>query len=138
VLRFQPSTTLVTNKEYEFSLVDSDDATNAIRDGKPVRQIYPDQEEGGLGCLVLPNAVVLIKGGPHTDNGKRLIDYLLSPETERKLAFADCAQIPLHKGVETPTDVKKIENIKTMEVDFEKVAEKLLEIQHYLKEWTGY
>ena len=132
------STTLVTNKEYEFSLVDSDDATNAIRDGKPVRQIYPDQEEGGLGCLVLPNAVVLIKGGPHTDNGKRLIDYLLSPETERKLAFADCAQIPLHKGVETPTDVKKIENIKTMEVDFEKVAEKLLEIQHYLKEWTGY
>jgi iron(III) transport system substrate-binding protein len=132
------STTLVTNKEYEFSLVDSDDATNAIRDGKPVRQIYPDQEEGGLGCLVLPNAVVLIKGGPHTGNGKRLIDYLLSPETERKLAFADCAQIPLHKGVETPADVKKIESIKTMEVDFEKVAEKLLEIQHYLKEWTGY
>ena len=47
------STTLVTNKEFVFSLVDSDDATNVIRDGKPVRQIYPDQGEGGLGCLVL-------------------------------------------------------------------------------------
>ena len=132
------STTLVTNKEFVFSLVDSDDATNVIRSGKAVRQIYPDQEEGGLGCLVLPNAGVLIRGGPNPENGKKLLDYLFSPATERKLAFADCAQIPLHKGIETPTDVKKIENIKTMEVDFEKVAEKLLEIQHYLKEWTGY
>ncbi len=132
------STTLVMNKEYIFSLVDSDDATNVIRDEKPVKQIYPDQEEGGLGCLVLPNAAVLIKGGPNPENGKKLIDYLLSPESERKLAFADCAQIPLHEGVETPPDVKKIEDIKTMEVDYEKVAEKLLEIQPYLKEWAGY
>ncbi|MCK5255388.1 MAG: ABC transporter substrate-binding protein, partial [Deltaproteobacteria bacterium] len=132
------STTLVTNKEFVFSLVDSDDATNVIRDGKPVRQIYPDQEEGGLGCLVLPNAGVLIKGGPNPENGKKLLDYLLSPVTERKLAFADCAQIPLHKGVETPDDVRKIEDIKTMKVDFEAVAEKLQEIQQYLNEWVRY
>ncbi|MBW1854781.1 MAG: extracellular solute-binding protein, partial [Deltaproteobacteria bacterium] len=130
------STTLVTNKEFVFSLVDSDDATNVIRDGNPVRQIYPNQEEGGLGCLVLPNAGVLIKGGPNPKNGKKLLDYLLSPETERKLAFADCAQIPLHKGVETPDDVRKIEDIKTMRVDFEAVAKKLQEIQQYLKEWV--
>ena len=132
------STTLVTNKEFVFSLVDSDDATNVIRGGKPVRQIYPDQGEGGLGCLVLPNAGVLIKGGPNPKNGKKLLDYLLSPETERKLAFADCAQIPLHKGVETPDDVRKIEDIKTMRVDFEAVAEKLQEIQQYLNEWVRY
>jgi iron(III) transport system substrate-binding protein len=132
------STTLVTNREFVFSLVDSDDATNVIRDGKPVRQIYPDQEEGGLGCLVLPNAGVLIKGGPNPENGKKLLDYLLSPVTERKLAFADCAQIPLHKGVETPDDVRKIEDIKTMKVDFEAVAEKLQEIQQYLNEWVRY
>ncbi|MGR3310752.1 MAG: extracellular solute-binding protein [Candidatus Brocadiales bacterium] len=132
------STTLVTNKEFVFSLVDSDDATNAIREGRAVKQIYPDQEEDGLGCLVLPNATVLIKGGPNPENGKKLIDYLLSPETERKLAFANCAQIPLHEGVETPSDVKKIEEIKTMKVDFESVAEKMQEIQQYLKAWTGY
>lgn len=132
------STLLVVNKEFAFSLVDSDDATNAIRNGKPVKQIYPDQERGGLGCLVLPNAAVLIKGGPNPANGKKLIDYLLSAETERKLAFADCAQIPLHKGVETPVDVKKIEDIRTMDIDYETVAKKLQEIQEYLKEWSGY
>jgi iron(III) transport system substrate-binding protein len=132
------STTLVTNKEFVFSLVDCDDATNAIRDGKPVKQIYPDQEEGGLGCLVLPNAMVLIKGGPSPENGKKLINYLLSPETERKLAFANCAQIPLHKGVETPSDVRSIEEIKTMKVDYESIAKMMQEIQPYLKKWAGY
>jgi iron(III) transport system substrate-binding protein len=132
------STMLVANKEFAFSLVDSDDATNAIRDGKPVRQIYPDQEEGGLGCLVLPNAAVLIKGGPNSENGRKFIDYVLSSQTERKLAFADCAQIPLHEGVETPDDVIKIEELKSMQVDFETVAKKLQEIQPYLKAWVGY
>jgi iron(III) transport system substrate-binding protein len=132
------STMLVANKEFVFSLVDSDDATNAIRDGKSVRQIYPDQEEGELGCLVLPNVTVLIKGCPNPVNGRKLIDYLLSTQTERKLAFADCAQIPLHKGVETPDDVIKIEELKSMKVDFEAVARKLQEIQPYLKEWVGY
>ncbi len=132
------STMLVANKEFVFSLVDSDDATNAIRDGSPVRQVYPDQAEGELGCLVLPNAAVLIKGGPNSENGKKFIDYVLSPKTERKLAFADCAQIPLHKGVETPDDVINIEELKSMKVDFEAVAGTLQKIQPYLKEWTGY
>ncbi len=132
------STMLVANKEFVFSLVDSDDATNAIRDGKPVRQVYPDQEDGGLGCLVLPNAAVLIKGGPNPENGRKFIDYILSSQTERKLAFADCAQIPLHEGIETPEDVIKIEKLKSMKVNFETVAKELQEIQSYLKEWVGY
>ncbi|MBI5048789.1 MAG: extracellular solute-binding protein [Deltaproteobacteria bacterium] len=132
------STTLVVNKEFTFSLVDSDDSTNAIRAGKPVRQIYPDQEDGGLGCLILPNAAVLIKGGPNPENGKKLIDHLLSPETEHRLAFADAAQIPLHEGVETPPDVRKIGEIKAMKIDYGAVAKKLQEIQPFLKEWVGY
>ncbi len=132
------STMLVANKEFVFSLVDSDDATNAIRDGKPVSQVYPDQEEGGLGCLLLPNAAVLIKGGPNPGNGKKFIDYVLSSQTERKLAFADCAQIPLHVGVEVPDDVIRIEELRSMKVDFEAVAKELQEIQPYLKEWVGY
>ncbi|MBI5185207.1 MAG: extracellular solute-binding protein [Nitrospinae bacterium] len=132
------STALVINKEFVFSLVDSDDAANAIREGKPVKQIYPDQEEGGIGCLVLPNAAVLIKGGPDPENGKKLMDYLLSTETERKLAFANCAQIPLHKGVEMPSGVGNMEKIRVMNVDYESVMEKMLEIQPYLKKWAGY
>ncbi|MBI5188363.1 MAG: extracellular solute-binding protein [Nitrospirae bacterium] len=132
------STTLVVNKEFDFGLVDSDDAVNAIRNEKPVKMVIPDQQEGGIGVLILPNAAVLMKGGPNPANGRKLIDYLLSKETERKLAFADCAQIPLHRGVKTPDDVNKIEEIKFMKIDYKAVAEKLIEIQPYLKEWAGY
>ncbi|MGR3218185.1 MAG: extracellular solute-binding protein [Candidatus Anammoxibacter sp.] len=132
------SAMLVANNEFAFSLVDSDDSANAIRNGRPVKQIYPDQEEGGLGCLVLPNVAVLIKNGPNPDNGKKLIDYLLSPQTEHKLALADCAQIPLHTGVATPDDVINIEDLKIMKVDFDAVATKLIQIQPYLKQWVGY
>ena len=131
------STDFVVTGHVDFSLVDSDDAVNTKKQGKPVEIIYPDQDPNGLGVLILPNAVALIKGAPHAENGKRLIDYLLSKETERKLAFADCAQIPLHSGVDTPPEVRRIEDIKTMRVSYVDLARKMEEIQPFLKEWAG-
>src|SRR5437867_12300939 len=77
------SADFVAAGQVDFSLVDSDDAVNRKKQGKPVEIIYPDQDANGLGVLILPNAVALIKGGPHADNGKQLIDYLLSKTTER-------------------------------------------------------
>jgi iron(III) transport system substrate-binding protein len=131
------STDLVAAGQVDFSLVDSDDAVNRKKQGKPVEMIYPDQEPDGIGVLILPNAVALIKGSPHAENGKQLIDYLLSKSTERKLAFADCAQIPLHSGVDTPPEVRRIEDIKTMRVGYADLARKMDEIQPFLKEWAG-
>jgi len=132
------STDFVASGQYEFSLVDSDDAVSRIRQGKPIEMVYPDQGEGELGCLIVPNAVVLINGARHPDNARKLIDYLLSKETERKLAFADCAQIPLHPGVETPAEVKPIEEIKVMNINYGQVAGKMEDIKPYLKQWVGY
>ena len=131
------SADFVAAGQVDFSLVDSDDAVNRKKQGKPVEIIYPDQEPNGLGVLVLPNAVALIKGGPHPENSKKLIDYLLSKSTERKLAFADCAQIPLHAGVDTPPDVRRIEDIKPMRVSYADLARTMEEIQPFLKEWAG-
>lgn len=131
------SADLVAAGQVDFSLVDSDDAVNRKKQGKPVEIIYPDQDPSGLGVLILPNAVTLIKAGPHTENGKKLIDYLLSKSTERKLAFADCAQIPLHPGVDTPPEVRRIEDIKPMRVGYTDLARKMEEIQPFLKEWAG-
>jgi len=120
-----------------FSLVDSDDAVNRMRQGKPVEMVYPDQAEKDIGCFIVPNAAVLIKGAPHPTAAKKLIDYLLTKETERKLAFADCAQMPLHPGVKIPPELKPISELKVMQVDYAVVAKKMLEIQPLLKEWMG-
>ncbi len=131
------SADFVATGQVDFSLVDSDDAVNRKKQGKPVEIVYPDQDPNGLGVLILPNAVALIKGSAHAENGKQLIDYLLSKSTERKLAFADCAQIPLHSGVDTPPEIRRIEEIKTMRVQYVDLARKMEEIQPFLKEWAG-
>jgi len=132
------SADLVASGEFDFSLVDSDDAINRSRQGKPIEMIYPDQGKNEIGCLIVPNAAVLINGAPHAENAKKLIDYLLSKESEKKLAFADCAQIPLHAGVETPKELKHIEQLKTMKINYGEVARKLQKIQPFLKKWVGY
>ena len=79
------SADLVANGEFAFSLVDSDDVVSRIRQNLPIELVYPDQGESGLGCLLVPNAAVLIAGAPHPGNGKRLIDYLLAEQTEASL-----------------------------------------------------
>jgi iron(III) transport system substrate-binding protein len=131
------SADFVASGQVDFALVDSDDAISGKKQGKPVEMIYPDQDPNGIGVLILPNAVALIRGGPNSVYGKQLIDYLLSKETERKLAFADCAQIPLHAGVETPPEVRPIENLKAMRVGYADLARKMEEIQPFLKQWAG-
>jgi iron(III) transport system substrate-binding protein len=130
------SADLVARGEFDFSLVDSDDAVNRIRQHQPVEMIYPDQGADEVGCFIVPNAAVMIAGAPHPDLARKLIDYLLSKETEEKLAFSDAAQIPLHSGVKIPPELRPIESIRTMQVDYAKTAAKLQEIQPFLKVWT--
>jgi iron(III) transport system substrate-binding protein len=132
------SADFVGSGEFEFALVDSDDAVDRMRRGKPIDIVYPDQGDGEAGVLILPNAAALIRGGPNPDNGKVLIEYLVSKETERKLALADCAQIPLNPGVQPPKEIKSIDQMKTMKVDYAVLASKLQAIQPVLKEWVGY
>jgi iron(III) transport system substrate-binding protein len=128
----------VATGAFEFALVDTDDVHSRQKQGQPVEGIYPDQEEGGLGCFIVPNAVLLIKGAPHREEGKKLIDYLLSRETEKKLAYSDAGQIPLHFDVDTPPGVRRLETLKVMNVDYTAVAAKMQMIQPLLRDWVGH
>jgi iron(III) transport system substrate-binding protein len=79
---------------------------------------------------------MLIRNCPHPETARKLLDWLLSPETERKLAAADCAQIPLHPGVPVPAGVPRIDKIRTLPVNYAAVARKMAEIQPFLQTWT--
>jgi len=130
------SADLVAAGEFAFSLVDSDDIVSRMRQHQPIELVYPDQGADGLGCFLVPNAVVLIAQAPHPDLGKKLIDYLLSRETKAKLARSDAAQIPLHSDVEGPPELRPIDKIKTWDVDYAELAAKLQAIQPFLKRWV--
>jgi len=131
------SADFVVSKQYAFSLVDSDDAISRLRQKENISIIYPDQKEGEVGIFVVPNAVMMIANAPHPKMAQKFIDYLLSKESEEKLAHADCAQIPLHQGVTAPKDLKSISELKVMQVDYATVAQKMLESQQYLKAWVA-
>jgi iron(III) transport system substrate-binding protein len=122
--------------EFAFGLTDTDDASVAIKEGKPVTAVYPDQDS--TGTLIVPNAAVLITNGPNPEKGRKFIDYLLSPAVEQALAESEAAQMPLRPGVPVPANVKRVEEIKTLAVDYEKLGGRLEELSAgFLRTWAA-
>jgi iron(III) transport system substrate-binding protein len=116
---------------YAVGFSDTDDVSAALLDGQPVRLIIPDQGEAELGVFIIPNAVALISGAPHAENGRRLVEFLLSPDVERLLAQADGAQIPIRHNVPGPRLLPPLSRLKVMKVDYDEVGrsyERMLEI----------
>ena len=123
----------VMQGEVACGLTDTDDVFEAMEESENIGFIFLDQK--GIGSLIMPNTLSLIQGGKHPQNAKILIDYLLSKETEAKLAVS-CAQMPLHKGVKTPENIPSLDKIIPMKIDYQKTAHKLEEIQSALKDWV--
>ena len=111
---------------------DTDDASVAIQAGKPVVPIYPDQD--GFGTLLIPNTIALIAGAPHPDQGKRLMDYLLSAAVEETLANGESAQIPLRAGIWVPRGVRPAVEIKAMPIDWNRLADKMDDAMRFAQE----
>ncbi len=109
--------------DFAWGLTDTDDANGGVEDGLPVQWLLPDQDD--FGTLLIPNTVALIQGGPNTAAGKQLIDYLLSPEVEARLAGLRSIQIPLNPAVKVEDHPLPIEEIVAMPLDFNAAAKKL-------------
>lgn len=126
---------MVARGEVKVGLTDTDDVNVAIEDGQPVAMVLPDRD--GLGVPVMPNMVSLIANAPHRDEGRRLIDYLLTPDVERQLAQSEAVQIPLHAGVTGPTNMPAIEAFKPMTVDYAKAAARVEDVTRRLAAILG-
>ena len=113
---------MVAKGEFAVGLTDTDDANGAVEDGYPVRWLFPDQGAAGLGTLIIPNTVALVRGAPNPEAGKALIGYLLSPAVESRLARMRSIQIPLNPAVDAPDNVPVLAQIKRMDVRFEAAA----------------
>jgi iron(III) transport system substrate-binding protein len=105
-----------------FGLTDTDDAIVEIEKGMPLEIVYPDQAEGEMGTLFIPNTLCIIQGAPHPESAERLLDYLLTPEVEKRLAAGESAQFPLHADVKETPRVQSGE-VRWMEVDFPAAAD---------------
>jgi iron(III) transport system substrate-binding protein len=77
----------------DHGFTDTDDFFDAKDAGSPVAMRPVRLETGQTLCI--PNTVALINGARHEAAARRLIDFLLSPETELALARSKSRQVPL-------------------------------------------
>lgn len=124
----------VVSGEKLIGFTDSDDAYDALVKKKPVEMIYPDQGKKQIGTLIIPNTVMIIKGGKNRKNAEKLIDYLVSVKTESDLAYAKSAQIPLLPNVKYPSNVRIVDDIKTMDVTWDKIYENYKPALEFMEE----
>ena len=126
---------LVARGEVKVGLTDTDDVNVAIENGQPVAMVLPDKE--GLGVPVMPNMISLIANGPQPEEGRKLIDYLLSADVERQLAQSEAVQIPLHAGVPGPKNIPAISTFTPMTLDYSKAASRVEEVTRRLAAILG-
>ena len=126
---------LVAKGEAKMGLTDTDDVNVALEDKLPVAMSLPDRD--GMGAPLMPNMVSLIAGAPHAEAGKKLIDYLLSPEVEHMLAQSEAMQIPLRAGVEGPKNIPPVSSFKPMTLDYAKAASRVEEVVKRLQPILG-
>jgi len=105
-----------------FGLTDTDDGIIEVERASSVTIVYPDRESDNIGTLFIPNTLAIIKGCPYPDRAKKLVDFLLSPASEEKLARCESAQIPLNPAVTIQTRVETPKTVKAMPVDFAAAA----------------
>jgi iron(III) transport system substrate-binding protein len=126
---------MVARGEVKVGLTDTDDVNVALEDKQPVAMVFPDRD--GMGVPIMPNMVSLVGNGPHLEAGKKLIDYLLSPEVERLLAQSEAVQIPLHSGVEGPKNIPPLSSFKPMTLDYSKAADRVEDVTKRLQPILG-
>jgi iron(III) transport system substrate-binding protein len=125
----------VAEGELAFGLTDTDDAIVEIESGMPVTIVFPDQTgEDPLGTLLIPNTLSIIKGAQHREAAERLVEYLLSPAVEERLAEGPSAQFPLNRNAKLTSRVMPKEPLVRMEVDFQAAAEKWDAAAEFLRE----
>jgi iron(III) transport system substrate-binding protein len=112
---------MVQDGQLMFGLTDTDDALISLERGKPVAIVFPDQGDGDMGALIIPNTVAMVRNGPNPEEARVFIDWLLRRESEKKLVESGWCQVALRPvGAESPLE---LEGLRTMHVTFEEIFE---------------
>ena len=122
----------VARGELAFGLTDTDDAIIEIEAGKPVAIVFPDQTADQMGTLLIPNTLSIITHGPNPERARQLVDQLLKPDIETRLARGPSAQIPLNQLVTERSRVE-IGDLKVLPADFQAAADRWDETAKFLQ-----
>jgi len=115
--------------------VDTDDYFEAKDDGRPVAMQPVELDDGKTICI--PNTVAIIRGSRHSGAARKLVDFLLSEETELALANSKSRQIPLGPVPQDQlqADVRELKPWADKGVDLTALGPARAECLAWLKTW---
>jgi iron(III) transport system substrate-binding protein len=111
---------MVADGQLAFGLTDTDDACSALQRGAPVEIIFPDQDQNGIGTLIVPNTVALITDGPNPENGKKFIDFILSDDIAGAMIEAEWSQLTVRPHGISSNCLGNLQ-VKTMAVSLDQI-----------------
>lgn len=114
---------LVARGACDLGWTDTDDFFVGLDGQFPVAML-PVRLPGGE-TICLPNSVAIIRGTRHLSAARRLVDFLLSAETELALARSASRQVPLGKVDEAslPEEVRQLRPLVEEGFDLGKIGE---------------
>ncbi len=113
----------VASGQVAWGLTDTDDAIIEKDRRGPVAIVFPDQQPDQPGTLRIPNTLAILKDAPHPVAAESVADYLVSADTEDRLAMGDSSQLPISHESEYTPRVMPREPVRWMKVDFEAAAD---------------
>jgi iron(III) transport system substrate-binding protein len=132
-----------TGQPAAVGMTDTDDAIDEVKAGRAVAIIFPDRDADPAspwGTLFIPNTLCIPRGCPNLAAARKLVDYLLSADVEKRLAEGPSAQLPLNPQVKAklPPQIETPATVKAMAMDWGKAAEKMDDARAFLtKEITA-
>lgn len=117
-----------------WGITDTDDALGELESGMPIAIVYPDQAPDEPGTLFIPNTLAILKGCAHPSEARQLVDALLTPQVEARLAAGPSAQIPLNKSFDGKLRTESPQTIRAMSVDFSAASDQWESAARFLKD----
>jgi iron(III) transport system substrate-binding protein len=124
----------VSRGEIDWGLTDTDDAVIEKENGNNVEIMFPDQGEGDMGTILIPNTVAVLKNAPRPIAAALLADYLVSEKVESRLTMSNSAHLPLWPNSKEKPRILKDQNIRWAEVNFEAVADEWSNVMPIIQE----
>ncbi|RPF48860.1 iron(III) transport system substrate-binding protein [Hydrogenoanaerobacterium saccharovorans] len=112
----------VADGEYVVGLSYEDPCAQLVRDGAPVKVIYPKE-----GAVYLPASATIIKGAKNMDNAKLFIDFIISEEVQN-IWGTTLTNRPVLKNAKTSDFMTPVSDIKVIEEDIPYVSSHKQEI----------
>jgi len=112
---------MIATGQADVCFTDTDDVYAAQANGWPVAMNFLDQ--GGDGALAIPNTAAIIRGAPHPEEARELMDFLLSERLEQMLVESDSHNSPIHPALARQYKAYAIP--KPLDIDYARVADEL-------------